>query len=488
MKRFLLLLATLTACAPATSAGPASSRGFAAVIDSVIVTPPLQHVQWGVLVVDAESGRPLYAHEAQQNHIPASNTKLVVTAVALGTLGPDWRYATELRTGNGGRTLVVRGRGDPTLSKRFFGEPFAALDSLARLTARRLGVNALTGVAAVVDTLIVDASLFPGPVIPDVWEVGDLPWRYAPPTGAFGVEEGNFVFVVSPGAEVGAPAAWNVPGTDAQPVVVDVTTDTAVARTRLSIDYLDHADTVFVSGFIGLGASPDTSILSVTNAEEFAARAFAEALRRASIGVGAIRVVRDTAEAARLEAATTPLLTHSSPPMSDIVAAILQPSQNWIAEQVLRTLGAEYRGRGTWDAGLAVERDYLVQRAGVDSLAFALYDGSGMAPRNVLAPEAIVAILAHARVQPWAGVYRRAMAQPGLHDSTLESRLEALEGRLFAKTGMISNVNTLSGYLVADNGRELLFSIMTNGTGQSSAPVRAAADRIVEAIARRGTP
>lgn len=488
MKRFLTLLTVLTGCAPATTAGPALERGFAAVIDSVISTPPLHHVQWGVLVVDAESGRTLYAHEAQQNHIPASNTKLVVTAVALGTLGPDWRYETELRASSDGRLLVVRGSGDPTLSARFFGEPFAALDSLARSTARVLGVNALTGVAAVIDTLIIDASRFPGPSIPDVWEVGDLPWRYAPPTGAFGVEESNFMFVLSPGERVAAPARWTVQGTSAQPVVVDVTTDTAGARTRVSIDYLDHTDTVFVRGSIGLGAAADTSILSVTDADEFGARTLADALRRASISVGAVRVVRDSAEAARLAAATSPLFTHTSPPMSEIVAAILQPSQNWIAEQLLRTLGAEYRDDGTWRGGLAVEREYLVQRAGVDSLGFALYDGSGMAARNVLAPETIVRLLAHARAQPWAHVYRHALAQPGLDDSTLESRLPELEGRLFAKTGIISNVSTLSGYLVNDAGRELLFSIMTNGTGLPSALVRNATDRIVEAIARSATP
>src|SRR5690606_3205118 len=134
-----------------------------------------------------------------------------------------------------------------------------------------------------------------------------------------------------------------------------------------------------------------------------------------------------------------------------------RPSQNWIAEQVLKTLGHVYRGSGGWDTGLDVEREYLVGTAGLDSMSFSLRDGSGLSAQNLLAPEAIVRLLAHARAQPWADAYRSAMAQPGLAGSTLSSRLDALEGRMFAKTGTIANVNGLSGYLVADNGRELLF-------------------------------
>src|SRR5690606_3893076 len=100
----------------------------------------------------------------------------------------------------------------------------------------------------------VDAGRFVDEHIHGAWEVGDLPWSYAPPTAAFAVEEGTFPLVVAPGSYVGAPASAHVPGTAAQPVVARVTTDTTGARTRLRSDYLERIDTVYVSGTIGLGA------------------------------------------------------------------------------------------------------------------------------------------------------------------------------------------------------------------------------------------
>ena len=94
-------------------------------------------------------------------------------------------------------------------------------------------------------------------------------------------------------------------------------------------------------------------------------------------------------------------------------------------------------------------------------------------------------LLVYARGQPWGERYRAALAQPG-DSGTLRNRLAAYRGRLFAKTGSLSNVNSLSGYLRTDGGRELVFSIMTNGSGMPSSQVRAGIDRIVAAMAAGG--
>lgn len=482
MKRLLLLALITTACAPAATRAPAAPRTLAEVADSVIRTPPLDRTHWGVLVVDAATGRELYSHDARSHYIPASNTKLVVTAVALGTLGPDYRYRTEVRAGGARgdsvQSLVVHGTGDPTMSERFHERPFAALDSIARAIAA-------SGIRHA-ERLVIDVSEFEDERINGSWEIGDLPWSYAPPTAAFGIEEGTFQLVVHPGTDVGAMASTEVIGTGAQPVAAVIVTDTAGARTRLRIDYMQRTDTVHITGSIAVDAGADTSTLAVTRPERYAAGALAEALGRAGVDVAGIEIVQDSVAAASLRAGSTLVHEIVSPPVRDIVAAILQPSQNWIAEQVLKTLGAVFRGSGTWDDGIDVEREYLVATAGLDSMSFSLRDGSGLSAQNLLAPDAVVRLLAHARAQPWADDYRVAMAQPGLRPGTLANRLLALEGRMFAKTGTIANVNSLSGYLVADDGRELLFSILTNGSGRPSGAVRAAIDRIAAAIAAEG--
>jgi D-alanyl-D-alanine carboxypeptidase/D-alanyl-D-alanine-endopeptidase (penicillin-binding protein 4) len=268
-----------------------------------------------------------------------------------------------------------------------------------------------------------------------------------------------------------------------QNVRLDVRTDTARAPARLSADYTARRDTVYIRGSIGAGVA-DTSTWAATNPAWSAGVALAGALSRRGIPVGAVRVVRDPAGAAALRAGARELGVLQSAPLRDIVRVILQPSQNWTAEQVLKTLGAAFGTGGTWRAGIEVERRYLSDVAGIDSLAINLRDASGMSPQNLLAPDATVALLAHARSQPWGEAYRSGMAQPGVAGTTLSSRVRALDGRVFAKTGTISNVNTLSGYLVADDGREYLFTILTNGTGLPSGTTRPAIDEILLAMAR----
>ena len=85
---------------------------------------------------------------------------------------------------------------------------------------------------------------------------------------------------------------------------------------------------------------------------------------------------------------------------------------------------------------------------------------------------------------PWGEQYRDAMAEPGEDGSTLQNRLAGLEGRVFAKTGTISNVNSLSGYLLRDDGQEIVFSILSNGSGMPASRVRRSIDEIVRALSR----
>jgi D-alanyl-D-alanine carboxypeptidase/D-alanyl-D-alanine-endopeptidase (penicillin-binding protein 4) len=231
--------------------------------------------------------------------------------------------------------------------------------------------------------------------------------------------------------------------------------------------------------------------VAVTHPARFAARALEFALRTRGIRVdGDIRIVRDSAEAEllrqQLHADYRRITTITSPPLTEIVAAILRPSQNWMAEQLLKTLGAERRGIGGWSSGIDVERRYLIGTASLDSTTFFLRDASGLSAQNLLAPEGIVDLLAHARRQPWGQAWYEALPEPGLEEGTLESRLLPLRGRLRAKTGSITNVNTLSGYVTTNDGRQLIFSVMTNGSGVSAAAVRQGVDRIIEALAAEG--
>lgn len=473
-----------TACTPPPAPAQPHPLPLPAIVDSVAETPPLDRTHWGIEVYDPDRRRVLYRQNGELHFIPASNTKLVVTAVALGELGPDYRYRTEIHAP--GRApadsiverLVVLASGDPTLSARFHPTATSPLDSMADSLAA-------AGIRRVSGELVVDASRFDSVMLHPAWELGDVDFAYAAPVAAFAIAEGTVMVELAPGAAPGEPALARIVGPAGRMHVVNaLVTDTAGARRRISPERRPGSDTLRLAGRIPFGMAPDTVAYAVGDPVGLAALALLDALGRRGIAVdGGARVVYDAAEARTLRPADgAPVAAWTSPPMAEIVAAILKPSQNWIAEMVLKTLGAERTGQGSWPAGLAVERRYLQEVAGIDSTAFSLSDGSGLSVQNLLAPTAVVRLLDHARRQPWGPVYRAAQAEPGGEDSTLENRLPGLEGRLFAKTGTITNVNALSGYLTTRSGRELIFSIMTNATGRPAALVRRGIDRLVYAI------
>jgi D-alanyl-D-alanine carboxypeptidase/D-alanyl-D-alanine-endopeptidase (penicillin-binding protein 4) len=463
----------------ATRAVEPPVRTLASAIDSITTQPPLHRTSWGILVQDAETGRVLYSQNAEKHFIPASNTKLVIGVTALGKFGPDYRYRTPLllggRSGDSAAVLVVVGTGDPTWSARFHSDVATPLDSMAAMVSG-------TAVRAI-RTLVVDVSKFRDDLVNPTWEVSDLPGIYAPPVDAVAAADGTFDLIVGGGAYAGDRAYARVAAPLVQPLSVDLLTDTAGAQPSLRIDYSARRDTIYITGTTGAGAV-DTVTRAVTQPARTVGRALADLLRHRGVSVDTVHVVRDSAEAAGLRAGATVVAEWVSPTMRDIVAVILRPSQNWVAEQVLKSLGAEFAGDGSWRGGTMVEEEYIYGVAGVDSGAVNLRDASGMSAQNLLSPEATIAMLLHARSQPWSDAFRDALAAPGLEGSTLNSRLPSLNGRVFGKTGTISNVNSLSGYLVGRGGRDIVFAIMTNGSGLPAGIVRNAIDDIVLAVAR----
>ena len=482
----IVLAGLLAACAgSAPPQTPAPHNPFAA-IDSVVQID-LYETQWGIEVLDRTSNRVIVAHNPLRHFIPASNTKLVVTTVAMGTLGPEFRYRTPIYLQRAAgdsiaRGLLIAGRGDPTMSGRFYGGDDFAVAKMLADSLHAEGVRRING------DIVVDASYFTPERVHSTWEVGDLPWYYAAPTSAFAIAEGALRLIVNAGNASGAPVTASAVGADLpMPVLIRATTDTAGARSTIDVDYEAWPDTLVITGKLGLGKA-DSSWIAIPDQATFAAQALKTALMKKGIATtGTVRVARDAHSAQAMRApfdTTDAAIVWTSAPMFEIIAAILKPSQNWIAEQLLRTLGAHYRGEGSWSAGLNVERRYLIDVARIDSTAFSLRDGSGLSAQNLLSPRATLLLLEHARQSAWGQQYHAALPAPGMRGGTLSSRLTGLESRLVAKTGTIANVNSLSGYLRTLDDRELTFSIYSNGSGRASADIRRAIDRIINTLAR----
>lgn len=487
----LALLAWFAGCATLGATG--SSGVDRTAIDAVVEAPPLDRAHFGVLALDARTGRTLYERNAHQWFVPASNQKILVTAAAWSLLGPQHRFRTEVWTAGDmsdgwlDGDLVVIGSGDPSLSGRYWESGAAALRALADSIVAE-------GVRHVAGKLLVDVSAWDSTTVAPTREVDDLAYGYGSTGGAFAIDEGELEVVVGSGPWVGLPAVidWSARVDDGF-VVPRVRTVPEGRGRRIVARYHPETRRIELEGAIELG-TVDTLTIAQRDPVRLATAALASALADAGVSVGAGAEVRWTpgepigsaclAGAVRSCPRARLLTAMESASVGDLSRAVLEPSQNWIAEQLLLALGAESGKRGSWPDGLSVLTEFLRHEVGIDSLDVSARDGSGLSAYNLVTPRALVRVLQYMAARPDAAKYRAALAEPGEADSTLEERLSGLEGRVFAKTGTISNVNSLSGYLVRDGGQEVIFSILANGAGVDDRVVEGAIDDIVRALSR----
>ena len=454
-----------TGAAPRTArARPGASArrsSLARRLNRLLDEEPFDRALWGVAIA-GPGGRLAFERNGDRLFIPASDAKLVVASVAAALLPADYRYRTSvyaagpIDSGAVRGDLVLYGRGDPTLSARYYDSVSAALDELAD-TIRARGITRVTG------DLVGDASYFDSVLVHPSWEGYDLNWWYAAPVTALGYNDNSVDFRITPGF-VGRPPAISF-----QPDigVIEFTNRalTAPADSPRTIDFyrLPGTNVVWAEGNVPEDARPWTEYFSVWDAPAWAAAAFRRSLERRGITVeGRVRTAYDSSAYAAARAGA-PLAEHLSRPLPDILRPILESSQNWFADMLLKTLGREFRGRGAFDAGLDVERRFLIDSLRVDSTQFDLVDGSGLSSGNLITPRAFVQILRRMREHPRGAPFLEALPLAG-RTGSLRYRFRdgPLEGRVRAKTGSIARVNTLAGYLELEGGRVWTFSIQLN--------------------------
>jgi D-alanyl-D-alanine carboxypeptidase/D-alanyl-D-alanine-endopeptidase (penicillin-binding protein 4) len=152
---------------------------------------------------------------------------------------------------------------------------------------------------------------------------------------------------------------------------------------------------------------------------------------------------------------------------------------------LLKTLGRQLGDTGSWAKGLDVEKRFLIDSVKIDSTAFALEDGSGLAAGNLVTPRAFVQLLTymyrHPKRAPFLAGLPRAQQRGSLLRRFQGTRVE---GRVLAKTGSISRVNTLSGYIEKADGRVITFSIQVNAHDVRTRQILAQIDSVVVQLGR----
>ena len=470
---------TESACCTAKKQSAASKKAaakFGTRTEALLGAVPASKGEWGLLIVDAESGETLYEQNADKYFVPASNMKLFTTALALSKLGPDFRFHTTLETSGAiskegvlGGDLVLVGRGDPNLSNRKFpyelkeefdGPQEKALAELADVLVAR-GVKEISG------DIVGDDSYFPRERYPNGWEIDDMVWEYGAAISAIVVDDNTVALTLTPGERAGSPVqAALAPTTPDFSVENEVTTSAADAKSDLTLTREPGSNLVVVKGSLPARSAPRKLVLAIEEPAQHAGTTLKRLLENRGIKVaGVARARHDHAE---LGGDPLVLAEHVSVPLGDAVKLINKISQNLHTEMLLRTVARQSGPWATPDDLMKTPADFYAT-AGIAPGDVIQTDASGLSRHDLVTPRAIVTLLSFAQKQPWFGPYYASLPVAGI-DGTLEDRMKntPATGRIHAKTGSVEHVRTLSGFAETPSGRRLIFSFLSNNQGGKS--------------------
>jgi D-alanyl-D-alanine carboxypeptidase/D-alanyl-D-alanine-endopeptidase (penicillin-binding protein 4) len=423
-------------------AASAHADTLAARIDQHLAQPRFAAASWSVSVVSLDDGHTVYAHDAGRLLLPASTAKLYTAAFALDRLGEDYRTHTdaiaagEVKRGRLRGPVVLRGRGDPTLT----GNDWA--NRLARAIHER-GIRRIDG------GIVGDDTVFRGPPIGSGWEAADLQTYYGAQVGGLDIDENTMTATVSPDRVEVIPqdAAIAIAGQPAKSLELYRAPGTA---------------TLHVLGGIAEGIPPRRARLSIPDPALTAARRLQSALERQGIRVdGEARSVQWPVPAPTGET----IASFPSPPLADVLRAGLKRSQNLYLQNAFLLTGLEAEGDG---AGRAEDRaareiaEWLAAR-GIGPASTVIDEGSGLSRHDLTTAASLTHLLALMDTSPSATTWRGLLPVAGV-DGTLANRMRdtAAAGNVVAKTGSMSFANALAGYVTTKRGQRLAFAILLN--------------------------
>jgi D-alanyl-D-alanine carboxypeptidase/D-alanyl-D-alanine-endopeptidase (penicillin-binding protein 4) len=411
--------------------------------------------EWSVFAWSLDRNQPLFAINADQAIIPASNNKVYSAIWALAVLGPDYRFPTDLlltgpvQNGVVRGDVVIRGSGDPAFGyAEYDKDPLTSPRAMAA-GLKRLGVRVIEG-GVIADPYIHDRVNF-GPDWPR--DTGNGAARYAPTVSGLPFNRNMLWVRMTPGEGAGYVREPDVPE-------IPIINGSRGGGANAYAVRQPHQDTIRIRGGgrgrFGVGAFEPAYL---------AGGAIRQALREAGIEVrGPLRI-------ARTPQGSVLVHRHLSIPLVQMVPQLNRHSDNFFAEHLWKAAAAKALGQGTYAGGGAASAVFFHDRAGVPWGQLWQADGSGLSAQNRTSAQALVQALVWAHKQPWSQPFHESMAIAGDRGGTMRRMFVGgpAQGNLHAKTGYINDVRTLSGYVKTAGGETVVFSFLYNGRNTSGA-------------------
>jgi serine-type D-Ala-D-Ala carboxypeptidase/endopeptidase (penicillin-binding protein 4) len=455
-------------------------------IDAALKDPSLQNASVSVEVIRLGQARDLDRVVYQRGHadalIPASNLKLLTTAAALESLGDEFQFRTVLmRSGN---RLALIGDGDPALGDTQFvawlKKPPARSTATFTSWAIALKQQGMTRF----DSLVVDDSVFDEELVNPNWPVDQLNREYAAEVSGLNFNANCLDLYLA--IRGGAVEVRADPATAHTPIVND-----CVAGSEHAVSFLRKGDqrTVTIRGQINGSNTSKPLRVSIHEPAQFTGAALKDAFRQAGVAivgdVKADRTVRRAFIDAKGTSEWVPLAVNQTS-LRDVLSYTNKTSNNLYAESLLKRLASSANEGKPGSRALGAEAvKSLVARAGAPVETLVIDDGSGLSKENRVSADAFTCVLAYMFHSDHRELFISTLAIGGV-DGTLEDRFTGnLKGRVFGKSGYVSGVRTLSGYMKTDANEWFAFSVLINNPRGGVMPrAKRIHEAIVEAIDR----
>jgi serine-type D-Ala-D-Ala carboxypeptidase/endopeptidase (penicillin-binding protein 4) len=430
-------------------------------IEIIIDRPQFKRSHWGIIIQNQETKETIYQLNSDKSFIPASTVKLLTTAAVLRELGANFRIATPIyATGElpSLETVRIQGKGDPTLT----------LEILKNIVQqfKTLGIKSIK-------KLIIDDSYFARPVINPTWEWGDTYYDYATTVNSVILQQNKVRLTLVPQA-IGQPIKlqWSDALAAKQWQVFNQgITAPANAEYSIEIDGILGKPTLNIRGKLPTDNQADEWDLAIIDPAHYFLETWRELLSKEGIAVTQGLVTTEAINS-KNERVITQMY---SPPLKELIIETNRESNNLYAEVLLKILAKELKMENEIEA-----LEQSLTKLGINSDNYSLVDGSGLSRHNLLTPETLIDILTVMSTTPEKDLYQTSLSLAGVN-GTLKNRWQntEIQNNLWGKTGNLSGVIALSGYVKLSDREFLVLSIVVNNFDDKNKIAQQAMDEII---------
>ncbi len=443
-----------------------------------------------ISLIDIETGSLLGEHQSDMSLVPASSMKVITTATALAVLGKDFKFKTELqydgeilKDGTLKGNIYIKGFGDPTLGaeKPEGNIPYVQLMSEWATKIKALGIRKIEG------KVIGDASAFEYAVLAPTWQWNDIGNYYGAGASGLNINANTYELEFKQNPQLnGRPAVNTV--TPNIPNLYLINEVVSAGRNSGDNCYIYGAPYQYVRylrGSIPLGNGKFTVKGSIPEPAFTAAMLLLEELENQGVATNKIA----TTQLEEFQSGNTTSVNrksihvHHSLPLSQIMKITNEESINLYCEAMLKMLGLKQKGEGSLEKGIETIKEYWEDK-GLDTKGFFMEDGSGLSPRNGITSKQFASILKLvAKDKALFNDFKNTLPLAG-QTGTLKFmfRNSPAKGRIWAKTGSMRRIRSYTGYVKANSGKWLAFSVMVNNYTCSSAAARKKLEKIMESF------